>query len=753
MRTNPGAGGGFTQTQGDALWQRSVDTIAALKALAFPSSTQRVVVDGYYAPNDGGGGRFVSRPATSISIASSSSTITATAHGFRAGQAVVFSGLSDTSRGLTNATTYYVCLSPGTNSFSVASTFDLATASAGATPIAISAGATVTGVVNPVDDGGEWLASTSSPNAGVWVRIIQDKVNMKEWGVKFDGSSFDNAPAIRASVAACLDYRYTAFRKLVSPGGIAKFNSTIKIIANGLVWEGAGKDALGISGTVMGWNGPAATQGVNGTAGNASIAPAFEMYLRNCDFRNLVIRPYTECYTGTKLVNYATLSRPASVTWVPTHSTWRNLAWTTPVGGAGPYFTHCLEVNGTDTDLQDNNNDLHTFYDCDLEKYTYSAVHTIGCLQSHKNTFVNCGRNGAASSGKYGIMQENSSGHNGGYFLDFWSTGGYNTVADFLLAGPHSHVLIEGWNSEHSNRALQTVGQGSSQQWPVVIRNSRFELDLPVDGECIQMGHTGPLTLEDSQISSLTSGVAPKIKLYTGASIPSSMRHKGNLYQTVAGTDMTVSPITIQSGNWRIEDDGNLWMHSSDSQTQALPRHANALLLQDPITQAFRPSAAIAETFSRRYIGSLSQSALASGSLHLSAIYLFAGQVVSTITFRTGATAAATPTAQWFALYSPALAKLGVTSDDTTAAWAAHTPKTLTLASAYTVPTSGLYYVGVMVAAATVPSMVGNASSTGVAGLSPQISAIGGTALTTPSTAPATAASSFSQFLLWAYVS
>lgn len=91
------------------------------------------------------------------------------------------------------------------------------------------------------------------------------------------------------------------------------------------------------------------------------------------------------------------------------------------------------------------------------------------------------------------------------------------------------------------------------------------------------------------------------------------------------------------------------------------------------------------------------------------ALYLEAGDVVTSLTFCSATTAAGTPTNWWFALYDTAAtpALLRQTADQTTTAWAANTPKTVALTTPYTVPTSGIYYASVHVKATTVPTLLG----------------------------------------------
>lgn len=122
-------------------------------------------------------------------------------------------------------------------------------------------------------------------------------------------------------------------------------------------------------------------------------------------------------------------------------------------------------------------------------------------------------------------------------------------------------------------------------------------------------------------------------------------------------------------------------------------------------------------------------------------IWLRKGDVVTNLSFLSGATAAGTPTHWFFALYDPDDALLRQSADQTNTAWAASTLKKLAMATAYTVTAAGWYTAACMVAATTVPTLAGAAPLTGTAGLHTGSKALGrtfGSALT--DTAPATIA-------------
>lgn len=108
---------------------------------------------------------------------------------------------------------------------------------------------------------------------------------------------------------------------------------------------------------------------------------------------------------------------------------------------------------------------------------------------------------------------------------------------------------------------------------------------------------------------------------------------------------------------------------------------------------------------------SLSQSGM-SNKLLLVGIVLPKGLPVNAIGFSNGATALASGGQQWFSLWDDAFACLGVTVNDTSAAWAAGAYKVLDLSGGtYTVPTTKLYYLGINIVAGTYPTLRGIANT------------------------------------------
>lgn len=88
-------------------------------------------------------------------------------------------------------------------------------------------------------------------------------------------------------------------------------------------------------------------------------------------------------------------------------------------------------------------------------------------------------------------------------------------------------------------------------------------------------------------------------------------------------------------------------------------------------------------------------------------IFLRRGDVVTSLTFVSGNTAAATLTAWWHALYDEAGAKLAQSADQGSAAWAANTAKKLPLSAPYTVTADGWYIAATSTTASTVQTLIG----------------------------------------------
>ena len=164
---------------------------------------------------------------------------------------------------------------------------------------------------------------------------------------------------------------------------------------------------------------------------------------------------------------------------------------------------------------------------------------------------------------------------------------------------------------------------------------------------------------------------------------------------------------------------------------------------EDHLRQGSPVNATFAESIPR-YLAGASVAIGATGVVQSTAVPLQIGDLATSITFITGGTAAATPTAGFAALYSPAGALLAQTADFGSTARAANTAFTVALATPQRITASGLYYVAISFTAGTVPTLAGlsvvNAVVNGAVGLSAAVlaqthgSSVG-------ATAPATIAS------------
>jgi hypothetical protein len=95
------------------------------------------------------------------------------------------------------------------------------------------------------------------------------------------------------------------------------------------------------------------------------------------------------------------------------------------------------------------------------------------------------------------------------------------------------------------------------------------------------------------------------------------------------------------------------------------------------------------------------------GKLTLSKITFGTGEPVTNLSFVSGSTAGATMTSWWLALYTPAGALMAQTADQVAGAIAANTLFTIALATPQRIKEGGLYRIGICIAAATVPTLVG----------------------------------------------
>lgn len=166
----------------------------------------------------------------------------------------------------------------------------------------------------------------------------------------------------------------------------------------------------------------------------------------------------------------------------------------------------------------------------------------------------------------------------------------------------------------------------------------------------------------------------------------------------------------------------------------------NGAFIQNPYTTAPAYNAGLlgsagckGATFDRALCPEVNTTLTTTGQVYMQAIWLAAGTVVSNIKIWSATTGAGTPTHCNAGLYDSSGNLLATGTDLANAAWGANTLRTFTMQSAYTIPTSGLYYIAYSTVATTCPTIKGpTARTSGVLGFAtPLLCGISGTAYAT----------------------
>lgn len=177
-----------------------------------------------------------------------------------------------------------------------------------------------------------------------------------------------------------------------------------------------------------------------------------------------------------------------------------------------------------------------------------------------------------------------------------------------------------------------------------------------------------------------------------------------SVLHTDGTTSQTLLQLTLAPGETLTYDEGGDWQYYS-----AAGVLQTGLMGND---QNWGISGSIAECMDRNQCPEVNTVIGTTGQIFVQAIFLRAGMKVSNISFFSATTAAGTPTHWNFGLYTTGGSLLATCTDQTSTAWAANTLKTLAVQSAYTVLTTGLYYLALSVVATTVPTIKGGTALT-----------------------------------------
>ena len=233
------------------------------------------------------------------------------------------------------------------------------------------------------------------------------------------------------------------------------------------------------------------------------------------------------------------------------------------------------------------------------------------------------------------------------------------------------------------------------------------------------------MAVNDLQVFNQAKGTALTMNQTDGTSPAVVIQSAGKLqsFRNAAGTEVaSVSTTGVVTGASLVDSGGTIGSQYL-TQTAAAGTYTSLYTAQGPYMAAHEYALLGSPAYMRTNVdrsaaGNDAAAALTLGVMTAVAIPLNAGEVVTNLTFLSGATAANTPTHYWFALYSSAAtpALLSQSADQTTAAWGANTAKTLALGAPQTIAASGVYYAAVMVAGTGVPSLVGRNTFLAAAG-------------------------------------
>lgn len=278
--------------------------------------------------------------------------------------------------------------------------------------------------------------------------------------------------------------------------------------------------------------------------------------------------------------------------------------------------------------------------------------------------------------------------------------------------------------------ALRADGAGTFMLMsadPSVLGNWKL-LPSPTDAVVQVNGQTGVINLGASDVGAQPADSDLSDIAALAPTNDTVIQRKAGVWTARTPTQLKTD-LAIAASDVSVSTSGLIVVKHSNVQ-QALADLDSAVTKNDIRRSVILPTGAVAESYGGRKTNGVAVGGI-SGQLRGSLVALAAGDVISSLTFSSGNTAAVSPTHEWACLIDVNYTVLAVSVDDTSA-WAVNTMKTFNMISPFTVVDSGEYYICKCVVASTVPTFASfSLSGLAVQNLTPYV-AVAQTGFTTP---------------------
>lgn len=326
-----------------------------------------------------------------------------------------------------------------------------------------------------------------------------------------------------------------------------------------------------------------------------------------------------------------------------------------------------------------------------------AAIRLVNCADvTVSNAYYFPGGSGSTNLGSYRPYIRATSDSNAGAYIPGQHAGPNLRDVTFVGAG--------GWSTRTDTGC--TIASGSANVTDANI-DTATDLYRKVQGPGIPSGtyitavSSGSFTMSANAWLSGTVSLTICDNIIEDDSAAGGLSAGSGISRHFSSAKATVAPQRIL----RYTGTEMTWTQYSSSATEA-SKTARTLAAADDIIANFAPSGAIAESFPRAYGAPNAGAAiLTSGTLHLTAVYLYPGDLVSNLSYWSGATALGTPTSYWFALFDPQLNLVAISASGQSGAWAANTQKTLAMVTPWAASVPDWHYAGICVNASQVPTI------------------------------------------------